>query len=73
MKAPPGLVTRPMTDRVREAVFSAIAGMLPGAHVLDLYAGTGSLGLEALSRGAESAVFVERDPAALREIGRAHV
>ena len=66
LKSPPGLVTRPMTDRVREAVFSAIAGVLPGAHVLDLYAGTGSLGLEALSRGAASAVFVERNPAALR-------
>ena len=66
LKAPRGLITRPMTDRVREAVFSAIGDMLPGADVLDLYAGTGSLGLEALSRGAASAVFVERNPAALR-------
>ena len=66
MKAPQGLVTRPMTDRVREALFSAIADVVPGADVLDLYAGTGSLGLEALSRGASTVVFVERNPAALR-------
>ena len=63
---PRGLITRPMTDRVREALFSAIAPVVPGAEVLDLYAGTGSLGLEALSRGASSAVFVERNPAVLR-------
>ena len=54
-----------MTDRAREGIFSAIARVLPGAHVLDLYAGTGSLGLEALSRGADSAVFVESDHKAL--------
>ena len=65
LKGPPGLVTRPMTDRAREALFSAIAPSLPGADVLDLYAGSGSLGLEALSRGASSAVFVERDRRAL--------
>ena len=65
LKAPQGGVTRPMTDRAREGVFSAIARLLPGAHVLDLYAGTGSLGLEALSRGSASAVFVERDRRAL--------
>ena len=72
LKAPRGLTTRPMTDRVREALFSTIAAVLPGADVLDLYAGTGSLGLEALSRGASSAVFVERNPAALRVL-RANV
>ena len=66
LKAPRGLDTRPMTGRMREALFSSLAGRLPGAEVLDLYAGTGSLGLEALSRGASSAVFVERNPAALR-------
>jgi len=55
-----------MTDRMREAIFSALAFKLPGADVLDLYAGTGSLGLEALSRGSSSAVFVERDRQALR-------
>ena len=57
-----------MTGRAREAVFSSIASSIPGADVLDLYAGTGSLGLEALSRGAATAVFVERDRAALRSL-----
>lgn len=70
LEAPPGLVTRPMTDQAREGVFSAVAPRLPGADVLDLYAGTGSLGLEALSRGAASAVFVERDHRALRVLYR---
>lgn len=52
--------TRPVTDRVREAVFSAIGAWVVGADVLDLYAGSGSYGLEALSRGAASATFVEK-------------
>jgi 16S rRNA (guanine966-N2)-methyltransferase len=51
--------TRPMTGRARESVFSIVAARLPGSVVLDLFAGSGSLGLESLSRGAESAVFVE--------------
>lgn len=51
--------TRPATDRVREAVFSSIGRSVVGAHVLDLYAGSGSFGLEALSRGALEATFVE--------------
>ena len=72
LKGPPGLATRPMTDRAREALFSAIAPSLPGAEVLDLYAGTGSLGLEALSRGSSSAVFVEQDRPALKAL-RANV
>lgn len=63
--APPGDTTRPMTDRMRESLFSSIAARLPNARVLDLYAGSGSMGLEALSRGAESAVFVEKDRDAL--------
>ena len=54
----PGLGTRPMTDRMKEALFSSL-GEFKGLSVLDLYAGSGSLGLEALSRGAKSAVFVE--------------
>lgn len=53
--------TRPTPDRVREAVFSALAPLLPGARVLDLFAGSGALGIEALSRGAQAATFVERD------------
>lgn len=70
LEAPPGLVTRPMTDRAREGIFSALAARLPGADVIDLYAGTGSLGLEALSRGAASAVFVEKDRRALEALRR---
>jgi 16S rRNA (guanine966-N2)-methyltransferase len=68
--APPGLATRPMLDRVREALFSILGDLVPGARVLDLFAGSGSLGLEALSRGAASVRFVESDPrafAALRK------
>ena len=65
LKAPPGRGTRPTSDRVREAVFSML-GELAGAHVMDLFAGTGALGIEALSRGAAKAVFVERDAAAAR-------
>lgn len=60
---------RPTADRVKESVFAALgAHRLVDAVVLDLYAGTGALGLEALSRGARSAVFVERDPAAVAAI-----
>ncbi|MGH8077183.1 MAG: 16S rRNA (guanine(966)-N(2))-methyltransferase RsmD [Lysobacter sp.] len=57
----PGL--RPTSDRVRETLFNWLLPVLPGARVLDLFAGTGALGLEAVSRGAGSAVLVERDPA----------
>jgi len=60
-----GELIRPTSDRAREALFNIIAARIPGARVLDLFAGTGALGLEALSRGADSAVFVDRDPAAL--------
>jgi len=62
LKTPTGLQTRPTTDRVKEALFSIIQFDIPGAQVLDLFGGTGQLGIEALSRGAKSAVFVdERD------------
>ncbi|MDR7133945.1 16S rRNA (guanine966-N2)-methyltransferase [Lysobacter niastensis] len=54
---------RPTSDRVRETLFNWLMPVLPGAKVLDLFAGSGALGLEALSRGAASAVLVERDPA----------
>jgi 16S rRNA (guanine966-N2)-methyltransferase len=70
-------VTRPTADRVREALFQVLdnQGAVEGRDVLDLCAGTGALGIEALSRGAASATFVEQDPAALRvlrqNIGRA--
>lgn len=56
---------RPTADRVKEALFSILAGRSRGAKVLDLYAGTGALGLEALSRGAELAVFVDNGDAAI--------
>jgi 16S rRNA (guanine966-N2)-methyltransferase len=65
--APKGVVTRPTGDRVREAAFSLI-GPLEDASVLDLFAGSGAMGLEALSRGATRCVFVERDRAACRVI-----
>jgi 16S rRNA (guanine966-N2)-methyltransferase len=61
LAGPPGKRTRPLTDRVREAVFSSLGGFVVDADVLDLYAGTGSIGLEALSRGAASVVFVEQN------------
>lgn len=64
LDAPPGSLTRPTSDRVREALFS-ILGDVTGARVLDLYAGTGALGIEALSRGAAHATFVEARSAAL--------
>lgn len=63
-----GGTVRPTTDRVREAVFSTLGPAVVGAAVLDLYAGTGALGIEALSRGAASAVFVDHDPSAAASI-----
>ena len=65
-RVPPGV--RPVSDRAREGVFSSLAVELPGARVLDLFAGTGALGIEALSRGSDEAVFVERNRAALRAL-----
>ena len=67
LRAPRGMRTRPTADRVREALFSML-GDVSGARVLDLYAGSGALGIEALSRGAASAVFVERDARAASAI-----
>lgn len=64
LKTPTGIATRPTADRVKEAVFSILQFDLPNASVLDLFGGTGQLGIEALSRGARCAVFVdERDDA----------
>lgn len=65
LACPSGLVTRPTSGLVRGALFNILAGLLPGAEVLDLYAGTGALGLEALSRGAAHAVLVEGDRQAI--------
>jgi len=68
--APRGRETRPTSDRVRENVFNIVASWVEGARVLDLYAGSGAMGLEALSRGAASALFAESDPDAVRVIER---
>lgn len=65
--APRGLETRPTSDRVRENIFNLV-GPVDDAKVLDLFAGSGALGIEALSRGAASAVFVEHDADAVRTI-----
>ena len=70
IEAPPGLTTRPTSDRTREAVFNIVAPWVEDADVLDLFAGSGAMGLEALSRGAARAVFVEADPQACRTIER---
>jgi 16S rRNA (guanine966-N2)-methyltransferase len=64
LKTPAGTTTRPTSDRVREALFS-ILGDIEGLRVLDLFAGSGALGIEALSRGASRAVFVDSDPRAI--------
>ena len=68
LKTPEGMQTRPTIDRVKEALFSIIHFDLPGAKVLDLFGGTGQLGIEALSRGAKSAVFVDEREDACRLI-----
>jgi len=66
VRAPAGV--RPVSDRVREGLFSSLGDRVEGARVLDLYAGTGAVGIEALSRGAIEAVFVDRSPAALAAV-----
>jgi 16S rRNA (guanine966-N2)-methyltransferase len=75
--AAPGAATRPLGDRVKQTLFAILEPALPGARVLDLFAGSGAGGIEALSRGAAMAVFVERDAGAVRvieaNIGRARL
>lgn len=68
--APEGMETRPTADRAKEALFSILMNRLPGARVLDLYAGSGALALEALSRGAASAVLADMSPKACRAIAQ---
>ncbi|HUB11959.1 MAG TPA: 16S rRNA (guanine(966)-N(2))-methyltransferase RsmD [Acetobacteraceae bacterium] len=77
LAAPPGQTTRPTADRVRQAVFDMLLhapwggrDAVEGAHVLDAFAGTGAMGLEALSRGAAFATFMEQDRAALAAVRR---
>jgi 16S rRNA (guanine(966)-N(2))-methyltransferase RsmD len=64
LKTPPGLTTRPMPDRVRESVFGMLGTRVQGAAVLDLFAGCGCIGIEAISRGAKSCIFVDLDKGA---------
>jgi 16S rRNA (guanine(966)-N(2))-methyltransferase RsmD len=68
LSAPRGLRTRPTADRVRVTLFDVLGPAVAGTRFLDLYAGSGAVGLEALSRGAARVVLVERDPAALRAL-----
>jgi 16S rRNA (guanine(966)-N(2))-methyltransferase RsmD len=72
LTAPRGRATRPITDRVKETLFAILGDRVPDARVADLYAGSGAIGIEALSRGALSVDFVERDRAAL-EVLRANL
>jgi len=68
LKPVPGDTTRPVTDRVKEAVFDILGANVRDARFLDLFAGTGGVGIEALSRGAREAVFVEKERPALETI-----
>ncbi len=68
LKTLEGITTRPTSEKVKEAVFSAVQFEIEGARVLDLFAGSGQLGIEALSRGAKSAVFVDSDKNAVKII-----
>ena len=68
LKTPDGMLTRPTSDRVKEAMFSIIQFDLPGAKILDLFGGSGQLGIEAISRGASAAVFVDAREEACRLI-----
>lgn len=68
LSAPPGRGTRPTSDRLRETLFNVLAPRIGGAIFLDLYAGSGAVGIEALSRGAQESIFVEPAASALRTI-----
>ncbi len=66
LKTPAGMNTRPTTDRIKETLFNILAPYLPGAVFADAFAGSGGIGIEALSRGAKKAYFIENDPKALQ-------
>lgn len=68
LRAPWGVATRPTSDRLRETLFNVVAQSVPGSVWLDVFAGSGAIGIEALSRGAEKVYFVESSAAALRAI-----
>lgn len=65
LKTPQGLETRPTSDMIKETLFNMLMPYLPGAVVVDLFAGSGGIGIEALSRGARKAYFVENSPKAI--------
>jgi 16S rRNA (guanine(966)-N(2))-methyltransferase RsmD len=69
LKAVPGDTTRPITDRTKEALFNILGNWIIGARVLDLFGGTGAVGIEALSRGAAHVLFIDKSQAATRTIG----
>lgn len=69
LESVPGKGTRPITDRAKEALFSILGNSIVDARILDLFGGTGAVGIEALSRGADEVTFVERSGAALKVIG----
>jgi 16S rRNA (guanine966-N2)-methyltransferase len=68
LKSVPGTGTRPTTDKVKESIFNIIGPYFDGGAVLDLFAGSGGLGIEALSRGSESAIFVDREYKAVQTV-----
>ncbi len=65
LKTPKGLLTRPTTDRIKETLFNMISPKLPGAKFLDIFSGSGAIGLEAISRGAQKAYFIENNKEAI--------
>ncbi len=65
LKAPGGMGTRPTTDRIKETLFNVMQTQVPGSIFLDLFSGSGAIGIEAISRGAKKAYFVEQDPKAI--------
>jgi len=69
LKAVPGDTTRPITDRAKESLFNILGNWIIDARILDLFAGTGSVGIEALSRGAQQVTFIDKSQAATRTIG----
>ena len=69
LKAVPGNTTRPITDRTKEALFNVLGNWIIEARILDLFGGTGAVGIEALSRGAAHVTFIDNSPAATRTIG----
>lgn len=65
LKTVPGMDTRPTTDRIKETLFNMLQTEIPGCYFLDLFSGSGAIGIEALSRGADKAVFIENNPDAV--------